>query len=515
MNKIKVVHIVEEDMIPSLPKKGNHSISSDCNKMIDNKVSNTIVFRGDNALDTAYIRTNQNGSFVMTPIPRIKSDVRTKCFTTLSDILEAGKKYSSTSIVNGNNLQSDIEVTTIQVPILGLEEHNGSILPDYDPTIELPVPVDTLEVPVETILTESDEIQTIHIGDYPTVTTSLAEVKELQSQQPMVIASTDSEGNCYVAVQENEVIGTSVKKKEEIIVGKPCDTRNDVGMRRYLRYGRRYLRCGRNRMIADQITNIPVAEFKAQLNDTSDILGKFDIAPPIKRAVVHLQAKGKVFTTPGRKIMSSHLLDMFGRHLTTTLKPDEETFSDMTLLPVGYQPEVDPTKIKRITRRRRYPEAEEYQQRMFQEQMQQTFDNLVAESQKGMEAVFLENSGPLVENTQNNLQVLVEAAENGSFPQDDSDRVVDMYENGEINDNSIIVIHDGQETAEGTAYTQQNIEVLLAAAAGSGINQDNIHQVIICQQGSGTESFLPGNGSIIIVPNETLMDTITETVMTS
>lgn len=56
-------------------------------------------------------------------------------------------------------------------------------------------------------------------------------------------------------------------------------------------------------------------------------------------------------------------------------------------------PAVDPSKIKRITRRRRYPEAEEYQRRMIQEQMQQTFDNLVAESQKSMEAVFLENSG--------------------------------------------------------------------------------------------------------------------------
>lgn len=54
---------------------------------------------------------------------------------------------------------------------------------------------------------------------------------------------------------------------------------------------------------------------------------------------------------------------------------------------------VDPTKIKRITRRRRYPEAEEYQRRMIQEQVQQTFDNLVTESQKNMEAVFLENSG--------------------------------------------------------------------------------------------------------------------------
>ena len=54
---------------------------------------------------------------------------------------------------------------------------------------------------------------------------------------------------------------------------------------------------------------------------------------------------------------------------------------------------MDPTKIKRITRRRRYPEAEEYQRKLFQEQMQQTFDDLVAESQKNMETVFLENNG--------------------------------------------------------------------------------------------------------------------------
>jgi thymidylate kinase len=54
---------------------------------------------------------------------------------------------------------------------------------------------------------------------------------------------------------------------------------------------------------------------------------------------------------------------------------------------------VDPTKIKRITRRRRYPEAEEYQRRLIQEQMQQTFDSLVAESQKNMEAMLLENPG--------------------------------------------------------------------------------------------------------------------------
>jgi thymidylate kinase len=53
---------------------------------------------------------------------------------------------------------------------------------------------------------------------------------------------------------------------------------------------------------------------------------------------------------------------------------------------------VDRTKIKRITRRRRYPEAEEYQRKMIQEQVQQTFENVVAESQKNMEAVFVENS---------------------------------------------------------------------------------------------------------------------------
>ncbi|XP_066997484.1 uncharacterized protein [Anabrus simplex] len=405
-----------------------------------------------------------------------------------------------------------MEMNTINIPILGLEEHGGSVMvPDYGASLGISI-TDELEVPVETVITEDEELQAIEIGNYA-VSRPIPNIPEIQNQQPFVIASTDSQGNCYVTMQENYILKANSDSRNVQVprVTKLPNTNHRIGRRSFIR-------CGRSRMIADKLTNISVAEFKAQLNDTSDIIGRLDLAPTTKSAMKQLGSNGisKIFSTSGRRIRSSKLLQIFQRHLTTSLQSVEETFSDMTLLPVGYQPEIDPTKIKRITRRRRYPGAEEYQRRMIQQQMQHTFNNLVAESQKSMEAVFMENSTTVAEN-QDNLQILVDAAQNGTVTNEESQKVVGMFQLEEMNDNSVIVIHNGEEATEGSSCTtQQNIEVLLAAAAGSGFNQDNIHQVIICQPpNSGANSFFPGNSSIIIVPNDNLMDTITETVMTS
>jgi hypothetical protein len=54
-------------------------------------------------------------------------------------------------------------------------------------------------------------------------------------------------------------------------------------------------------MIADQHTSIPVAEFKAQLSDTSDIMGRLDLAPTTKKMMNYLSTKGfgKLFSSPG------------------------------------------------------------------------------------------------------------------------------------------------------------------------------------------------------------------------
>ncbi|GLG93564.1 Uncharacterized protein GBIM_00941 [Gryllus bimaculatus] len=286
-------------------------------------------------------------------------------------------------------------------------------------------------------------------------------------------------------------------------VTKIVNNRNSVGIRSFMR-------CGRSRMIADHLTSIPVSEFKSQLNDTSDIIGKLDVAPPTKRLMNLLQWKGigKLFASPGHKFMSEKLMRLFTRHLRTKLLPSEETFSDMELLPVGYKPEVDPTKIKRITRRRRYPEAEEYQRRMFQEQMKQTLETLVANGQTHIQTVYLDGSDAFKDPTPETLQVLIESNENDSFLQNDPSKVVGVFGNETTNDSSIIVIHNSQDT-------DQNIEVLLAAAGESGLSSDGFHQVFICNTENDSESVLPCASSIIIVPNDPLSDAITETVVSS
>jgi hypothetical protein len=54
-------------------------------------------------------------------------------------------------------------------------------------------------------------------------------------------------------------------------------------------------------MIADKHTTIPVTEFKAQLTDTSDIIGRMDLAPTTKKMMNYLNTKGfvKLFSSPG------------------------------------------------------------------------------------------------------------------------------------------------------------------------------------------------------------------------
>jgi hypothetical protein len=54
-------------------------------------------------------------------------------------------------------------------------------------------------------------------------------------------------------------------------------------------------------MIADKHTSIPVVEFKAQLNDTSDTIGRLDLAPCTKKMMNFLSTKGfgKLFSSSG------------------------------------------------------------------------------------------------------------------------------------------------------------------------------------------------------------------------
>jgi cohesin complex subunit SCC1 len=54
-------------------------------------------------------------------------------------------------------------------------------------------------------------------------------------------------------------------------------------------------------MVADKHTSIPVAEFKAQLSDTSDVIGTLDLAPSTKKMMNCLSTRGfgKLFSSPG------------------------------------------------------------------------------------------------------------------------------------------------------------------------------------------------------------------------
>lgn len=429
--------------------------------------------------ENGFIHT-QNGFLVMASVPQVKTKTSEKRYSAYSNKVHSRKQYSSATIVGAGEVvpQNEMEVTTIHV--LDLEDASGNMEVAYDNAVQVPVAVETLEVPVETLVTENDEIQSIHIGDYATVVSPTDSTDhETQSGSGLVIASAYPQQNCFVTVQENQVLSTPSgwNKSQLPTVTRVVQPKYPIGSRDLVRFGR-------SRMIADKLTNIPVAEFKAQLNDTSDIMGKMDLAPTTKKMMNYLSTKGfgKLFSSPGKKMCCAELLHLYTRHLTLKQVPVEETFDDMVLLPLGYQREVDPTKIKRITRRRRYPEAEEYQRRLIQEQMQQTFDNLVAESQKNMEAVFLENSGSLTEEDQGNLQILVQAAENDSLE------------------------HEGKGNHLGTQPASSDQEDCSIQAHSENLSSDNLPS----GDWLGTVQQF-----IIIVPSDPLVDNITETVITS
>ena len=58
----------------------------------------------------------------------------------------------------------------------------------------------------------------------------------------------------------------------------------------------------KRRLVLDTFKVIPNAEFKQQLQDTSDIVGKTDLAPASKKAMYYLTygGVGKFFAYPGK-----------------------------------------------------------------------------------------------------------------------------------------------------------------------------------------------------------------------
>lgn len=145
---------------------------------------------------------------------------------------------------------------------------------------------------------------------------------------------------------------------------------------------RGYTRAKRKRkLIVDEVKAISGEEMKAQLSDTTDIVTTLDLAPPTKR-LMHWKETGgveKLFALPGRTLNSRPLFKDYQRNLTArpvgnedfdTLLGDKE--GDYLQLDhvrgAGeedvFEPKEKPEKEKkRITRKRKYPEAEEYARR--------------------------------------------------------------------------------------------------------------------------------------------------------
>lgn len=136
---------------------------------------------------------------------------------------------------------------------------------------------------------------------------------------------------------------------------KPCSLpANRGGLKGFIRYGRKHL-------IIDQQTMISPREFKEQLNDSSDIIMKAELAPATKKQMSYvISGITRLFAYPSHKITNNKLLKLYVDNCTTKKTQDEEKISDMELLPLGFKPEVDTSKIKRITRKRKYPEAEKF-----------------------------------------------------------------------------------------------------------------------------------------------------------
>jgi len=142
---------------------------------------------------------------------------------------------------------------------------------------------------------------------------------------------------------------------------------------------RGYTRAKRKRkLIVDEVKAISGEEMKAQLSDTTDIVTTLDLAPPTKR-LMHWKETGgveKLFALPGRTLNSRPLFRDYQKNLTAKPAANEEF--DTLLgdqegehLPLEHvrgaggemEEPAKPAEKKRITRKRKYPEAEEYARR--------------------------------------------------------------------------------------------------------------------------------------------------------
>jgi hypothetical protein len=98
MNKPEVVHIVET----VLPISEDESITCiEENSIIPKCEPEAIIFQ---TLDENGFIHAQRGPLVMTSVPQIKPETSDKCYSAYSGTVDAGKQYSSTTIVGGGDV---------------------------------------------------------------------------------------------------------------------------------------------------------------------------------------------------------------------------------------------------------------------------------------------------------------------------------------------------------------------------------------------------------------------------
>lgn len=181
----------------------------------------------------------------------------------------------------------------------------------------------------------------------------------LESDKPVIIDETNEPKESLIIERpKSRFLNKKIPERRKLSYEndfKPCSLpANRGGLKGFIRYGRKHL-------IIDQQTMISPREFKQQLNDCSDIIMKPEWAPSTKKQMSHvISGITRLFAYPSHKISNNKLLKLYMSNCTTRKTQNEENITDMELKPLGFKTEIDTSKIKRITRKRKYPEAEQF-----------------------------------------------------------------------------------------------------------------------------------------------------------
>ncbi|KAF4526805.1 hypothetical protein B566_EDAN016632 [Ephemera danica] len=233
----------------------------------------------------------------------------------------------------------------------------------------------------------------------------------------------------------------------------------------------------RSRLIIDCPTNIPVAEFKAQMADTSDIVTTLDVAPSTKKRIRELTTNSvsKLFAYPGKTFPSKKLYALYQRHLTS--QPQSHTNpDDLDLQPLGFSTTIDYSQVKRISRKRSKLELDS------PKKTKSPDENVVQDKNPR------ENIVQAITPVSNQMvRVLLKPGVLGEEQQE------------------ILVLHDGEDKGSevNSSTLQHSIEVLLAAAeSGEICSETGGDKVYICNSDKGAENI----EQVFICEDGTLVD---------